>query len=181
VICSTSTYRIVDGKRIEFPKLKHGQIGKLIAAWQAEDRAALLRSCDDAKVVAGDRLKALQEHDRDTGHIGWAFRRLLEYRHATETIELSLASQTPPTGMTVEATGLGPDAVVDLATELWGLKSNEAAERLQVAIVDAARIHAREDTPKSRADLLDAVANYEALLAENDRPLGSGAPAPTTG
>lgn len=100
------------------------QVAQQIATWAGEDRAALVRLCDECKVTPEFRFNALREHELSSKQISYGLRAVFEFRRCGDVIKTAC-------GQDPDALPFTPDELAEIASELWGfapmVKSSEAA------------------------------------------------------
>ena len=121
--------RVVDGEgggkeTYEFPMLKRRDVAALIAKWAAEDRAALVKTLEDAGADSAVKLDRLREFDLESGTIQYGYRALFKIDRTFETVLTSLRVANPTaTEDALDRLPFSPDELWAIAAELWGLRT----------------------------------------------------------
>ena len=114
--------RIVNGVTFTFPRLRLlSDLSPMLSTLQAADRDRLMRSLNDARVPADQRIQKMIEFDREAYPIQkgliWAF----TPEGVAQTLLKSLQRATPSATMDdVDALPMPIDELRDIALELWG-------------------------------------------------------------
>ncbi len=118
--CEAPIVRVKGEQTYEFPRLKRGQLGGLLARWGVQDRELLKVRLAEAGATPEQKLKELAELDEASRLLGYAYRSIFQFERAAETVEASLKLLLPGNG-TVDALPFGPEELFEVAAELWGM------------------------------------------------------------
>jgi hypothetical protein len=106
--------RVVDGRTYRLAKPTRDQVGQQIAIWAAEDKKRLAEILEESGASPEFKFTVLRRHDEESRLVSYGMRCAMEFTRSGDVV--AAAAGTKPNDLP-----FGPDGVVDLALELWGL------------------------------------------------------------
>ncbi len=115
--------RVIDGQTREFPRLTLDEIATFLKRWGEEDRQTLVQTLEQVNAPAELRVDKLTRHADMCRWEAYGRDCLIELPRQIEVIVHSMKKiDSGATAQSVEALGIPPDELYDLAREIWGLR-----------------------------------------------------------